>query len=98
MRQPGKESSMISKTELERLLIGHNWLRAESFYFLSYHKDDIRVDLTDDCIFIEYYSGERSINRWLESASISLDVEYEDMDWDEKSPHQVIFSGGTLKL
>ncbi len=98
MRQPGKESSMISKTELERLLIEHNWQRRESFYFLSYHKNDIRVDLADECIFVEYYSGESSIEHWLESASISLDVDYEDMDWDKKSPHQVLFTGGTLKI
>lgn len=88
---------MISKTELERLLIEHNWLRAESFYFLSYHKDNIRVDL-GPYILIEYYSGARDINSWLESASISLDVDYADAGWDEKSPHQVMFTGGTLKL
>ncbi len=89
---------MITKTDLERLLVEHGWQRRESFYFLSYCKDDIRVELADDCILVEYYSGERDINHWLESASISLDVGYEDVDWDEKSPHQVLFAGGALKL
>lgn len=89
---------MIARAELERLLIEHGWQRRESFYFLSYHKSDIRVDLADECIFVEYYSGAHSLDRWLESASISLDVDYEDADWDEKSPHQIMFTGGALKL
>ena len=88
---------MITRDELERLLIEHGWQKRENIYSVSYHKDNIRVDI-GNFILIEYYSGECSIDQWLEKASISHDVDYEDVEWHEESPHQIMFWGGTLKL
>lgn len=88
---------MLSKDNLEKLLREHNWIRREGIVSPSYHKDDISVSM-GPYLIIEYYAGPRDINTWLEKASVNVAVDYEELEYSEAAPYQIMFTGGYLKL
>ncbi len=84
--------------DLEELLIKNGWKQRKRVASVSYSKDNIGVNIGSSYVTIEYFEGERMIESWLKKASIMVCADYDELEWSESSPYQIMFQGGYLKI